>query len=313
MPRKGSGEGRSRVDRHASSAPHETQSPVVCLGSCVSASQGIDSVTVCVLCAAGPFSEWFSACPRCGEPSLRWTAARVNGRAYGEAGHAHVARPRRGVVLMSTLEAEGSRVHRVPWGFSALRLPVSSSLMVFGPPGGGKSTLATTAALALSHAGTPVLYLSAEEGHADTAVERFSRCSRALGLRRTPSSLAISDARSPDEASTDVERWLADRRDALLVVDSASELRASPTWLEGLLARPRLGLLVVQHVTTGGLPRGGLEPAFAVDVTVRCAGLVAQVTKNRWGACEEFSVSAPLVSDEGKDVTGKVLPFRGAP
>jgi hypothetical protein len=175
-------------------------------------------------------------------------------------------------------------------------------VLVFGPPGGGKSTFSTTVALSLAATRRPVLYVSAEEGHADTAVERFRRCAGALGLDKLPHGLLLSDARTPEEVTSDVEMWQPERGDALLVLDSATELRAAPAWLDSLLVRPRLGLLVVQHVTTSGLPRGGLEPAFAVDVTLRCADLMAVLTKNRWGPCSRFDVRNPVRHDDASSV-----------
>ncbi len=167
--------------------------------------------------------------------------------------------------------------------------------------------MATGAAVSVAHAGYDCLYLAVEEGLGDTLVDRFERQIRAIGCR-PPSCLRIADVRDPEEAMEEIEAWRQGAAQRLLVIDSLTDLGASPAWLQELMCDERLGLLLVVHNTTSRDPRGGWGSAYAVDVRVFCRDLVAQVRKNRFGPCSSFNVLEPR-RVSGTEPDASVIPF----
>lgn len=199
---------------------------------------------------------------------------------------------------------------RVPWGYDELRLPVTARVALHGLPGQGKSTVACRCTLGLGQAGVDVLVLAVEEGHEQTLVERFERCATPMALPRMPESIRIADVATPEEALEEIDAW---RRRAgkrrVIVVDSLSELGASPGWLQDVASDPDTGMIVVEHLTTGNAPRGGWHVAYGVQVRIVCEKMRANVTKNRWGPCTPFDVLAPFAPCRGSGSGGEIVPF----
>ena len=154
--------------------------------------------------------------------------------------------------------------------------------VAYGPPGVGKSTLTTSLAISAARR-TSVVYVAAEEGHSSALMERFKRCGLDdLAARR----LRISDARSLVELDEDLATA---EEQAIVVVDSLTELRCKIDTLAHTLAGR--SWWCTQHVTTAGVPRGGLEAAHLADIVleVRAGGLVTP-EKNRWGVMDPINV-----------------------
>jgi predicted ATP-dependent serine protease len=188
-------------------------------------------------------------------------------------------RKRTGVVSAAEMHSAGS-ASAYPPPFAVWNIPVPHAILVFGPAGGGKSTLATMMALAAA-ARTDVLYIAAEEGIGETVAQRLERCATSdLAKRR----LRISDARSAAEIAEDIENT----KPAIVVLDSLSELRLQPeAVLELVLGRSWIG---VSHVNARGAVRGGQEFPHAVDVTIRVEDGTAVPLKNRFGGHAPISV-----------------------
>lgn len=199
-------------------------------------------------------------------------------------------RQRRGLRSAQSVVEQSKRAQRVSWGLDGLSLPLKTSVTLEGPPGGGKSTAATYVALALAAQGIEVVYVAVEEPDGATLTERFQRCRRAVGLPSLPRTLRLSDAISPHEVDEDLEAF----QRGVVVLDSLTELRASDEWLAAQLVRPGLGWVLVQHWTTGKAPRGGLEPAYTVDVRGVVKDFGLRLIKNRWGPCVEIDLREPL-------------------
>jgi hypothetical protein len=176
-------------------------------------------------------------------------------------------------------------------------------MTVEGPPGQGKSTFATYAALALAQ-NLDVLFVAVEEQSSGTLIERLVRCRREVGLSSLPSGLRISDARTPVEIEEDLVGFTG-----VVVLDSLTDVKARPEWVSTLLEREDVGLVLVQHWTTGRAPRGGLEPSYTADVRGVADDFRLKLLKNRWGRCSEVEINAPL-SLSGNAATD-VLPFPG--
>ncbi|MEY4175650.1 MAG: hypothetical protein RI900_2815 [Actinomycetota bacterium] len=191
------------------------------------------------------------------------------------------AQPRRrgGIVAAATLRPDlTSAGYPAPW--SEWSLPARHAILLYGPPGGGKSTAATALAIEAARRG-PVLYVAAEEGHAASLVQRLER----LGLDDlTGRRLRVSDARDPFELVEDLE---ADPK-SLVILDSVSELRLKPAaGLELLGAR---SWVAVQHFNSRGGAHGGLDWSHAVDLVARVEAGTLTTTKNRFGSLAEFPV-----------------------
>lgn len=207
-------------------------------------------------------------------------------------------RQRRGPVSARELARRARPAHRVSWGYDALQLPIDTAVTIEGLPGQGKSTCATIIALTLAAQGVAVLYLASEEQRStgpqslyvqDTLTERLARCLAALSMREVPVGLRITDAQTPHEADEDLRGFRG-----VAIIDSLTDLRAQPGWIETLIAREGLGLLLVQHLTTGRQPRGGLEPAYAADVRIAMTdSMEASTVKNRWAPLATWRVDRP--------------------
>ena len=251
---------------------------------------------VCLVCHAGPFESWSAECPGCHRPSLVATAKQMQGRTFGEGTYLPQPRRRAAPKALPDFLANHRNSPRKVWGYDALRLPWSAVVALHGFPGSGKSTVGTTAAYKLADDGTPVLYVSAEEGFSDTVAERFRRVIANLGGRvgdRPPKLLTLSDARTVAEVERDVASW-GGRGKGVIVLDSVTELRPAPDWVAGLAVDH--GLLLVTHLTTSGAPRGGWETAYAADVVVEVNAMVATTTKSRWSACTSWRVDEPITA-----------------
>lgn len=233
------------------------------------------------------------------------------GRPYGPGGVLPRERRRPATTDLATLEARYVRPRLVPYGYDALRLPLTTSVAVEGPPGAGKSTFSTVAAIALAHGGHPVLYLSVEEGCGPTAVDRCRRARELLGVP-APRQFLVADVATPDEALAEIEAFRTARGEGLVVVDSLTELHAADGFVADLIADDRLGCLLVLHLTTGGVPRGGLEPVYAADVWIHVDRLRAEIRKSRWGAGSTFPVLEPLRVAPGEERVIELTPPRGA-
>lgn len=189
--------------------------------------------------------------------------------------------PRRrvGIVSASALKPSGKLA---PYGapFDAWRIGDPHALELLGPPGGGKSTLATRMAISAARR-VPVLYVAVEEGHGQALVERLHRSGLDdLAAQR----LRVSDARTLTELDDDLRA--SDAR--IVVVDSVTELGASAEQIVSVL----LGRswIAVSHINARGSTFGGQTMSHAVDAVVRVEGGVAKPSKNRFGPMNSITV-----------------------
>jgi hypothetical protein len=143
-----------------------------------------------------------------------------------------------------------------------------------GPPGGGKSTLATKLAVSAARR-VPVLYIAAEEGHSRSMQDRLQRAGLDdFSARR----LRISDARHLVELEEDVREAGAG---VLVIVDSVTELHATPEGLEPVLHGH--SWIVISRLNARGLSSGGNAWTSAADASIDVEDGVGTPSKNRFG------------------------------
>jgi predicted ATP-dependent serine protease len=200
--------------------------------------------------------------------------ARVAGRDV-----AILPRRRVGVVRAGDLRPSG---RKAPYGapFDRWTIGDPHAIELLGPPGGGKSTLATRMSVSAARR-VPVLYIAAEEGHGQALVARLHRAGMDdMAAQR----LRVSDARTMTEVDEDLRATDA----PLVVVDSVTELGASAEQVvSALLGR---SWIAVSHVNAQGASYGGQTMSHAVDVVVRVEKGVATPTKNRFGPLDPVRV-----------------------
>ncbi len=222
---------------------------------------------VCLACRA-EYEDRVDCCGACLRHEwLMPLPTRVDGREVALA-----PRQRAGIIASGALRKEDRPgPYGEPWA-SAWCIGAPAAIELVGPGGSGKSTLATQLALSAGRR-LDVLYVSAEEGHASTLVDRLRRS----GLDDlTGARVRISDARTMAELSDD----LRTDRAPLVVIDSATELKAAPEALvTALLGR---SWIVVSHVNSRGRTYGGESMSHAVDVVIDVADGVATPRKSRF-------------------------------
>ncbi len=261
-------------------------------------------------CGAG-FPLFTTYCSVCGHSPLVLRPDERDEHAWGSPGCRPRRRRRPSTPNLASLERQHRTPRLVPMGYPGLRLPVDTSIAVEGMPGAGKSTLACGIALAVAHGGTRVCYLGVEEGQGPTTIERFRRVRTTMAIP-PPRTLSIADVATPREAQEEIDALLGGPGVVFVVIDSLTDLRPAPGFIQDLLSDERIGFLFTLHLTTAGVARGGLEPVYAVDVWIGVSALEATIRKSRWGAGSSFHVLEPC-SLGGEDPSVIDFPVEEAP
>jgi len=225
-------------------------------------------------------------CPGCFSPgNLIGMPISIEGKAVS------VGPRRRGGVVPAASLTRGSPPYPYGEPYASWRLGTPHRLLLAGPPGSGKTTLA--AALAVSAArSVSVLYVAIEQGHSAL----LGGLLRRIGLDDlTARRLQVSDARTSMEVEDDLTRG----KYQLVVLDSVSEGDLTPEYTVSLLGDR--SWIAVAHVNTRGLPLGGHAWGHAVDAVVWCDGGVATPRKNRWGAMHAIPIRWDTTDGEQHD------------
>lgn len=150
----------------------------------------------------------------------------------------------------------------------------NSYVFVWGPPGGGKSTLSAAMAWMLAHYGR-VLYISAEEGHGKTVADRFAR------LDATHDNLFVSLYESFQQIVNDLRRLKA----RFVVIDSVTEIDPSSKEMKSFKSwckQQGIGMWFIAHAQkTGRSYKGNSNLGHGADVVVKVEKGKASTTKNR--------------------------------
>jgi len=145
-------------------------------------------------------------------------------------------------------------------------LPDLWTVLVYGPPGEGKSTYALLLASAL---GEKTLFFAVEEGQSESLIRKL------INWEIRNDQVLISDAREAREIRQD----LADHSPSLMVLDSITAL--------GFTMKHSKTVWVAQSTKSGGF-RGSQEVAHDADIVVQLEGGLAIVKKSRFGETGEF-------------------------
>jgi ABC-type uncharacterized transport system YnjBCD ATPase subunit len=127
-----------------------------------------------------------------------------NGAPWGSPNCRPRERRRTSLARLDELVLNASAPRLLQYAWPQLMLPLGAALTIEGPPGSGKSTVASAAAVGLAHQHhIDVLYLSTEEGAEDSALARFRRVAGMLGVPIAPR-IVISDVADVHEADRDL-------------------------------------------------------------------------------------------------------------
>lgn len=173
--------------------------------------------------------------------------------------------------------------------YPSLRCGRGALVVLWGPPGGGKSTMA---ARWLDGLRGPVLYAALEEGLGPTLAGRLSR----LGITRRD--FGVIGRASVDDLCAEIRR----RRAVGLVVDSVQRALFEPAELRHVLAtHPTLRVLIaVCQVNAKGVPEGKKALLHEADVSLRVGGLRSVLEKSRYQEVCGGSTDLPVLSDPGE-------------
>lgn len=168
--------------------------------------------------------------------------------------------------------------------YPALRIGHGAMVVLWGPPGGGKSTMA---ARWLDAVAGPVLYVSHEEGLGPTLATRLKRLN--IGRR---------DFKLLGRANVDqVVAEIRQHRPVAVVIDSVQAGTWEASDLRHLLAlHPRLGAVIaVCQVNAKGQPEGKRGLIHEADLSIRVEGMAATATKNRYQEITNGTSDVPVL------------------
>jgi hypothetical protein len=141
------------------------------------------------------------------------------------------------------------------------------SLMIYGLPGGGKSTLALQFANLLSNMGRKVLFVAKEEGYGYTLQEKIKR------LQVGHKNLFICDTIPADLKEYD-----------FMFLDSVSSLKLEPDDITAIREKyPEISPVLILHSIKTGNFKGSEDFEHDVDVSIRVDNMVAETKKSRFG------------------------------
>ncbi|MGD0088549.1 MAG: AAA family ATPase [Planctomycetota bacterium] len=222
-------------------------------------------------------------CKECDWPSTEHLAVCQNCGAWGSLVSDTAAGPRNAVLprvrgaLVSTKDL--ARMDRPSLPLSAAwknlfgSLPSCFGLMVYGPPGSGKSHWLMLLAAELARF-APVLYVASESGQSNATIQMVQR------LEVYSDRILVSSAISAGEIVADLCACNA----RFIVLDSLTCVPdLSLVALSQLAEKERLGVAFSLHVTKTGTFRGQSHWAHWTDVVARIEDHVLTVEKNRFG------------------------------
>jgi len=152
-------------------------------------------------------------------------------------------------------------------------LPSCFGMMVYGPPGGGKSHWLMLLAAELARF-APVLYVASESGQSNATIQMVQR------LEVYSDKILVSSAISAAEIFADLSTCNA----RFLIVDSLTCVPdLSLVALSEIAEKERLGVAFSLHVTKTGTYRGQSHWAHWVDITARIEDHALTLEKNRFG------------------------------
>lgn len=155
---------------------------------------------------------------------------------------------------------------RIIEGYEALgRLPNVWKMLVYGIPGGGKSTLALKFASSWKYT---VLYCSVEEKFSDSMRQK-------IVIWEIAGNIYFSDAQNSREIRMDI----SEVKPSLLVIDSVTMLDAGELDINLPLAQ-----IWICHSTKQGEYRGDSSLGHIVDMIVRVESGLGYIEKNRFSA-----------------------------
>jgi AAA domain len=168
--------------------------------------------------------------------------------------------------------------------YPALRIGHGALVVLWGPPGGGKSTMA---ARWLDAVAGPVLYVSHEEGLGPTLASRLKR----LGIGRRD--FKLLGRANVDQVVAEIRR----HRPVAVAIDSVQAGTWEASDLRHLLAlHPRLGAVIaVCQVNAKGQPEGKRGLIHEADLSIRVEGMAATATKNRYSEITNGTSNVPVL------------------
>ena len=156
-------------------------------------------------------------------------------------------------------------------------------MFLWGPPGSGKSSLASVISEKLGREDYRVLYVSAEENQ-DNVIQRFRR----LNLRSPW--VTFSFARDSVGLLQDLDNSAGDCDFSLLVLDSYSVLPLDLSRLSLWVDKRDLSVIILAHATKDGKAQGPARLLHDVDLVVKTADLQFEILKNRYGPCKTGNI-----------------------